>query len=174
MMNRLYKAVLAGCVFLCLASAVHGDTSVPAGTDLQADGQQARDRQLPVLLEFGAAYCVYCRQLEREFLVPMLISGEYTDRVIMRRLQLDSGLPVTDFDGTKQPPAAIARRYRVLLTPTLVFVDGGGNELTEHITGFNTPELFGGYLDACVETALLKIRTPASTLKFAGCGSPAP
>jgi thioredoxin-related protein len=142
---------------------------VPYGTDLQADGRLARDRQLPILLVFSATGCAYCQQLEDEFLKPMLISGEYTDRVIIRRLLLDIGQHAIDFDGTQRTASAIATRYKAWVTPTLVFLDGTGREVAERMTGINTPEMFGGYLDACIDTALLRIRDPDSTVRYAGC-----
>ncbi len=171
MLLRLYKAVLRGCAFLCLAASAYGAGDVPLGEDLRRDGQQAIERQLPMLLEFSAATCLECRQLEREFLVPMLISGEYTDKIIIRRLLVDSGTQVTDFDGARKPASDVASRYRAWITPTLVFIDGQGREITERMVGINTPELFGGYLDACIDTALLQIRDPDSTTTFAGCSA---
>jgi thioredoxin-related protein len=161
--------VLAGCAFLWLVSGAGAEPAVPAATDLQRDGREALDRQLPIVLEISTAGCAYCRQLEQEFLVPMLLSGDYTDKLILRRLSLDSGSPVTGFDGQPLATVTLAGRYRTRMTPTLVFMDGHGRELTERIVGINTPELFGGYLDACIDTALQVIRNPAGTRAVAGC-----
>lgn len=166
---QLYKPLLAGCAFLCLAGAAHGQPDVPPGEDLQRDGRLALELQLPILLEFSAVNCMYCRQLEQEFLIPMLISGEYTDKVMLRRLRLDTGVYLTDFDGRRKPASDVASRYRAWVTPTLVFMDGHGNEITERMVGINTPELFGAYLDACIDTALLKIREPGSRVTIPGC-----
>lgn len=168
-LQLLYKPLLAGCAFLCLAGATHGQPDIPPGDDLLDTGRQSLERRLPILLEFSAASCMYCRQLEREFLVPMLISGDYTDKVMLRRLLLDTGAYTTDFDGRRKPASEVASRYRAWLTPTLVLIDGHGNEIAERMTGINTPELFGAYLDACIDTALLKIREPASHVTIAGC-----
>ena len=169
MVRLVYKSLFAIWVFCCAWPGVAAEVTLPAGRDLQADGRQALERGLPILLEFSAVNCAYCRQLEREFLIPMLISGEYGDKVIIRRLLLDTGAHVTDFDGDYRAATAIAGRYKAWVTPTMVFIDGNGNELAERITGINTPELFGGYLDACIDTALLRIREPDSTVIFAGC-----
>ncbi|HUT42502.1 MAG TPA: thioredoxin fold domain-containing protein [Gammaproteobacteria bacterium] len=164
-----YLLVTASAVFYASAMPARAAVDVPYGTDLQQDGRQATARQLPILLVFSAVSCEYCRQLEDEFLEPMLISGEYTDKVIIRRLLLDIGQHATDFDGMQREAGAIATRYRAWLTPTIVFLDGTGREVAERIKGINTPELFGGYLDACIDTALLMIRDPASPIRYAGC-----
>ncbi|MEZ5541208.1 MAG: thioredoxin fold domain-containing protein [Pseudomonadota bacterium] len=165
-----YPLVAASAVtWLTVVAPAAAGVDVPYGTDLQADGRLAQARRVPILLEFSAVSCSYCRQLEREFLVPMLISGEYDDKVIIRRLLLDIGQHVTDFDGTRREASAIAARYRAWVTPTLVFIDGSGHEVAERMKGINTPELFGGYLDACIDTALLQVREPGSPVRFAGC-----
>jgi thioredoxin-related protein len=164
-----YLLVAASAVINLAAQPAVASVDVPYGTDLQQDGHEARDRKLPILLVFSAVACTYCRQLEDEFLEPMLISGEYTDKVIIRRLLLDIGQHPTDFDGVQRDATSIATRYRAWVTPTIVFVDGTGREVAERITGINTPELFGGYLDACIDTALLMIRDPASPIRYAGC-----
>jgi hypothetical protein len=133
---------------------------VPVAANLQHTGQQARASRLPILLSFAAIHCSYCELLEEEFLRPMLLSGEYDDRIIMRKLLLDSGAPVTDFTGKTRPATRLSDHYRVYITPTLLFVDADGKEVAERIIGINTLELFGGYLDECIETALLAVRKP--------------
>lgn len=168
MIRQLFYLLVAASAVTCL-TVLPAEVEVPYGTDLRSDGALAQARQLPILLEFSAISCGYCRQLEDEFLEPMLISGEYTDRVIIRRLLVDTGQHVTDFDGTKRAASDIASRYRAWVTPTIVFIDGTGREVAERMKGINTPELFGGYLDACIDTALLQIRDPGSPVRYAGC-----
>jgi thioredoxin-related protein len=167
--HLFYPLVAASAVFCFTALPAGASVDVPYGTDLRQDGRQAQDRQLHILLVFSAATCAYCQQLEDAFLKPMLISGEYTEKVIIRRLLLDIGQYATDFDGTQREAAAIASRYRAWVTPTIVFIDGSGREVAERMKGINTPELFGGYLDACIDTALLMIREPDSPIRYAGC-----
>ena len=169
---RLYKPVICVWALFCFIGTALAEFDIPVSDDLQQDGARARELQLPILLTFSAIDCPYCRQLEQDFLGPMLISGEYSDRVIIRRLILDNGSRVTDFDGQRRPVDHIASRYKAWLTPTTVFIDGSGLEVAARIVGINTPELFGGYLDACIDTALLRIRDPDSTVKYAGCDDP--
>ena len=168
---RLYKAVLTGCAFLCLVPPCHAEPAVPVSTDLQQDGQLARARRLPLLLEFSATDCPYCQQVEQDFLVPLLINAAYRDRILVRRLLVNPGTAVTDFDGVRRSAGELVQRYRARVTPTLVFLDATGHELTEHLVGISTPELYGGYLDACIDTALLQIRAPDQLVAYAGCSA---
>lgn len=158
MSQRLYKAVLLLCALFC-ATFVQADVEVPVGSDLQADGLLADSRKLPILLVFTAIDCGYCELLEDEFLEPMLLGGEYDDLVIIRRVVLDNGSRLSDFKGQRRDATALADQYRAFVTPTLLFVDGHGNELAARMLGINTPEMFGGYLDDCIRTAWLNIRS---------------
>jgi thioredoxin-related protein len=169
-MRQLYKPVLLGCgLFWLVAGGLHAEVDIPLATDLQADGLQAREARLPILLTFSAIVCEYCRQLEDEFLRPMLISGDYTDRVLIRRLLLDNGSRVLDFSGERIPTTQLSDRYKVFVTPTILFLDGNGKELARRMVGINTPEMYGGYLDNCIDTALYSIRNPSKLAHLPGC-----
>ena len=39
------------------------------------------------------------------------------------------------------------------MTPTLLFVDGSGQELTERMVGVTTLDFYGGYLDLALDRA---------------------
>jgi hypothetical protein len=75
---------------------------------------------------------------------------------------------VTDFDGARRTAGEIARRGQARVTPTLRFPDGQGHELTGHMIGIGTPELHGGYPDACIDSALLRVRAPDRLVAFPG------
>jgi thioredoxin-related protein len=169
-MKQLYKSALLGCgLFWLAAGGLRAEVEIPLATDLQADGRHAREAGLPILLTFSAIVCEYCRQLEDEFLRPMLISGDYTDKTLIRRLLLDNGSRVIDFAGERIATTQLSDRYRVYVTPTILFLDGNGNELAERMVGINTPEMYGGYLDNCIDTALYTIRTPERLAHLPGC-----
>lgn len=169
-MKRLYKQVAFLAASLWLAIAVpHAEVKVPVVTDLQRVGSQAQSRELPILLTFTSMICSYCELLEQDFLQPMLLGGEYSDKIIIRKLVLGFGETLTDFNGQSVSASEVSDRYRVFVTPTLVFIDGNGKELAERMIGINTPELYGGYLDACIETALLHIRDPDAAASTGGC-----
>ena len=155
--------------FWLAAGGLLAEVTVPVATDLQQLGAQARDLRLPILLSFSALDCSYCDLLEEEFLEPMLLSGEYTERIIIRKLVLDNGSRVGDFTGRQTDASLLSDRYRIFVTPTILFLDADGRELAERMIGINTPEMFGGYLDNCIETALQGIRAPEQQAQLHGC-----
>ena len=150
-------------------AVLRAEVSVPAVIDLQREGKLALKQDLPILLTFTSSICSYCDLLEEDFLQPMLLSGDYGDRVLIRKLVIDAGRTITDFNGEPSTADKLSSRYRVFVTPTLLFVDGNGTELAERILGINTPELFGGYLDDCIDTALERIREPDRPASAHGC-----
>ncbi len=151
--KRVFGIGLALCgMFLALqVQAVPG--LVSQVENFAALGDRARAGRLPILLLVSQSDCPYCELLKREILRPMLISGDYDGRVLIRELLIDSELPVRDFDGRAVVPDALAKRYRVRLTPTVLFLDDRGREVAERIVGINTVDFYAYYLDAAIDAA---------------------
>ena len=55
------------------------------------------------------------------------------------------------------------------VTPTILFVDHTGRQLAERMVGINTIEMYGGYLDQCIDTALMHIRQPELAARHEAC-----
>ncbi|MEE9492779.1 MAG: thioredoxin fold domain-containing protein [Gammaproteobacteria bacterium] len=153
-----------------LLPVMYGIVSVSADTEedlpfvilqsvdnLQKTGSRVRRQCMPILLEFSASYCEFCESLEENFLKPMLRNRDYDERVIIRQVSLDSARNITGFDGKRLTVKQFARRYRVFVTPTVLFVNDKGKELAERMVGINTLDMYGGYLDANIEEARLEL-----------------
>ncbi|HEY0635723.1 MAG TPA: thioredoxin fold domain-containing protein [Gammaproteobacteria bacterium] len=148
-------SLLASLVAAPIAMA--GD--IPLIKDLRKEASQAQEKRLPLLVMFSADQCPYCVRIEEDFLKPMHSGGYYDDKVIIRRVKLGSGSgSVNDFDGSRISASELAERYDVSVTPTLVFIDAQGRQLTQKLVGLTTPELFGGYLDQAIDTSLDRLR----------------
>ncbi len=128
-------------------------------TDLQRLGLLARRKRLPVMLVFAAEHCGYCELLENEILRPMLISGDYRNKVIIRKVMIDSGETLTDFDGTRISADRFAVRHDIFVTPTTLFVDHDGRELAKRMLGINTIEFYAGDVDKAIDRSLRMLRT---------------
>lgn len=109
-----------------------------------------------ILLEMSATYCGYCKTLEEAIIKPMLRSGDY-NHVLIRKLNIDSHYPMNDLNGKKSSPFELSSKMGVYLTPTLLFLDGNGNEVGERIIGVNTLELYGGYVESSLQQGLQTI-----------------
>ncbi|OOZ39327.1 hypothetical protein BOW53_11970 [Solemya pervernicosa gill symbiont] len=128
--------------------------------NLQADAANARAQGLPILLVFSAAHCPFCDLLDEEILKPMMISGDYTDKVILRNVDLDEYDTITDFEGRKSDPASLAQQYDINMTPTMLLLDPRGRELVKRIRGIGGAiEYFGADLDIEIDKARKKLRS---------------
>lgn len=163
MMKPKYQARLIWLgMLLWLSSSVQADTlpyvKVREPTDLQAVGQEARQRQLPLLIMFSRQGCPYCDLVREEFLKPILRSGDYTERVIILEIHTDSYAQLRDFDGQMITADALAQRYRASFAPTVVFLDYQGKELVERLIGITTRDFYGGFLDEAIAQSLQRLR----------------
>ncbi|HPE60804.1 MAG TPA: thioredoxin fold domain-containing protein [Thiolinea sp.] len=131
--------------------------------DLQALGVTLHERNLPLLLAFVADYCTYCERLKREHLVPMVKSGDYQNRILIRTVHLDHGQQLTDFNGERIGIKDFSRRYGVKLTPALLFLDADGEEVTERLLGYSVPDFYGVYLERSITAAGRAVK-PSTTL----------
>lgn len=134
--------------------------AVPHAQDLRADAHDARARGLPILLLFAAETCGYCIQVEEDYLQPLL-TGDGSERILIRKLHVRDTRTLTDFDGGAVEADELAARYRVDLVPTLVFVDAQGRELAERVVGLGTVDFYWGYLSRSIDTARAQVQAAA-------------
>ncbi len=123
-------------------------------TDFQQTLSEAKRDGKIILLEMSATDCGYCRMLEAEIIKPMLRSGDYDKNVLIRRLHIDSYDLMKNKYGKDSTPTEIARELGVYVTPTLLFLNGDGIEVSKRILGVNTLEFYGGYVDQALEEGL--------------------
>ena len=131
---------------------------VPPVRDLGAAARLAEAGCRPLLLEFAAESCEYCDLLEEEILKPLLRNRDYDRRVLIRKVDIDDPETLKGFDGAPLGAAALAGRYDVSVTPTLLFLDSAGRELSRRMVGITTPEMYGWYLDQALDEARRKLR----------------
>lgn len=155
----IIKSTLISLLFAAVSTAfAAGDVKVVEVKDFAAIGKQADQERLPIMLMFSASGCTYCEKLEEDFLKPMLRSGDYRDKVMIRKMRIDGYGKVRDFEGKQVAASDFADRYGVFVTPTVVFIDGDGVELAKKRVGLTTPDFYGSYLDQSIDEALNILR----------------
>jgi len=127
--------------------------------NLEALGEQARNDDVAVLLMFSQKGCTYCIILEQDYLLPMLRSGDYAKKVIIRKISIDSYETLRNFDGTSISADTFATNYRSYVTPTMVFLDHNGRELTKRLMGVGTEGFFFADIDRAIDTSLNRLRS---------------
>jgi len=134
-----------------------GDSTIPVVTDLSQDASLARSQGLVILIEFSNDDCEYCLLLENEFLIPMSKNQAYREKVVIRSLPLNGGHQFKGFQGELVSASQFASKYQVMVTPTMVFLDANGNELSEKLVGIWSIDFFGSYIDERIDTARQKV-----------------
>ncbi len=114
---------------------------------IKANQQQTK----VIILYVSSSFCRHCKKLEKEILLPMLKSGDYNNTALLRKFVLDSKKPVINFNNQLQSPKSIMRQYKVKITPTLLFLDKNGKQLSDAIVGYSNDEFFWYYLDMAIE-----------------------
>lgn len=158
------RRIAALALLLCLPGALPAGSSagkevvaMQQVTDMRQEARISRTHKLVMVLEFSSEDCVYCHKLEKLFLLPMQRNADYDDKILLRSLSLDEGNSVIDFDGRSITTAEFAARYDVSLTPTLLFLDADGNELSERLVGIWSEDFYGGFIDSRIDEARQKL-----------------
>jgi thioredoxin 1 len=71
----------------------------------------------PALYEFGAKYCVPCKEMQK---VMAELKPQYGDQVELRMVYSDEEKPLFE-------------QYKIMLIPTQVFLDASGKEVDRHM-----------------------------------------
>jgi hypothetical protein len=77
---------------------------------------------------------------------------------MMREVGTDNSAALVDFAGKTTTQAEFARRYRVLMVPTVMLLGSRGETLAEPLVGFRIADYYGYFLDQRIDTALARLR----------------
>lgn len=143
---------------LALAAATATAQHIEAAKDLARAAREGAASGRAVLVLFSDAGCVWCERTRREFLLPMQRNPAYREKLLFLQVNIDSSDPLADFRGRPTTHAALARRYTVKLTPTVMLFGIAGEPLAEPLIGFSGSDYYGYYLDQRIDTAVAKVR----------------
>ena len=151
--------VLAVAVIFAVfnSSAISNESELLPLADLSSDAALSREKNRVLLIEFSSGDCEYCHLLEDEFLRPMLKNSEYHEKVIIREAELYEGKKMVGFDGEEITVDQFASRYDVKVTPTMIFLDSQGKQLSSPLVGIWSIDFFGGHIDARIDEARAKL-----------------
>jgi len=137
------------------ADMVLPPVSIPEVSNFFVEGQRASEENRIIMLLISQTYCPYCELIKEEIIYPMIRGKDHANRLLIRELHTDKSAHIRNFDGTVLSARSFAKQHKASLTPTLLFLDGRGNELTERLVGINTPEMYFYYVDEAIKKALL-------------------
>jgi len=141
-----------------VAEDVLPPVSIKEGSNLVADGHESNLKQIPVLLFFSMKHCPFCREVEEDYLKPLLRNSEYDSKVIIRKVRIDSNGDIVDFAGKTQDVEDFSDSYHVSMVPNLILVDSQGNKLSDPIIGIANANYYSAELDVAIDDSTHKIR----------------
>jgi len=129
-MTRLL-ATLAAFAFAITAQAAElGDDGLHKADwmrdtfkDLSEDLAEANDEGKRLLIMFEQRGCIYCTKMHQEVFPADDIKAMIEDNYFVVQLNLHGDIEVTDFDGETLSEKDMARKWGILFTPTLMFID---------------------------------------------------
>jgi thioredoxin-related protein len=89
--------------------------------NLREDFQEAKKAGQRFAMIFEQQGCPYCVKLHTELLAQKYINDYVRENFHILQIDIWGAREVTDFDGTKLTERALAERWGVIFTPTIVF-----------------------------------------------------
>jgi hypothetical protein len=89
--------------------------------DLAQEFREAKAAGKRFAVLFEQRGCPYCAKLHTEVLAQKYINDYVRENFAILQLDLWGSREVTDFDGAKMPEKALAARWGVIFTPTIIF-----------------------------------------------------
>lgn len=139
-------------LILCLLATFAGAQSIDAALDLKRQGELAKQQHQIFLLYVSRPDCPYCAELEQAVLLPMLKDPVLMEKIYLAELSWTAAI-VTDFNGQRLSADEIVRRFDVIGTPTLLFLDSNGQEIAERLVGYPSADFYWFYFERTIETA---------------------
>jgi len=147
-----FRALLLLIVGLFLVPTSYA-VDVPPLSDLRADLVEAKALHVPILLLIHSQGCTYCHYVMEDHLKPMVLSGQYKKRALIRQLAADDALDLVDASGKRSSARDFARNLQVRFYPTVVFLDTEGKPMKERLVGVANIDLYGTQLEHALQRA---------------------
>ena len=100
----------------------HQQWFVQSFLNLREDHAEAKAAGKRFAIIFEQRGCPYCTRMHTEVLSQKYINDYVRENFAIVQLNLWGSREVTDFDGTVLPERALAERWGVIFTPTIVFL----------------------------------------------------
>ena len=128
-MRHWIGAALAVLMALPVAAAEIGDDGLHKTAwmrdtfkDLREDLEEANAEGKRLVLFFEQRGCIYCTKMHNEVFPRPEVSDYIEDNYFVVQLNLHGDTEVTDLDGDVRSEKAMARKWNVLFTPSILFL----------------------------------------------------
>jgi thioredoxin-related protein len=136
------RLLLGGGVLIAGLPAASVASTLPVARNLSQEVGLAAQRGQPLIVLVSLEGCVHCERVRRSNLLPRLALGQ-----AMVQVNLRSNEVLQDGQGRSTTHDALARQWKVRVTPTLLFLGPGARELAERMEGAYQPDFYEAYLE---------------------------
>lgn len=98
------------------------DWLVETFRDMRDDLEEARASGRRMLILVEQRGCIYCTRMHEQVFVDDEIARMLREDYLVVQMNLFGNVPVTDFDGVTMDERDMLRRWRVVFTPTMIFL----------------------------------------------------
>jgi len=95
-----------------------------------------------IMLFFEEEDCPFCHWMKERIFTQPEVQRLYRKNFLVFSVDMKGDAEITDFKGKTLPQKKYARNNRVRATPTFIFFDLNGNEITRYLGATQTPEEF--------------------------------
>jgi thioredoxin-related protein len=127
--NIFILSLLYFLVPICAFSAELGDDGLHKQNwmrdtfkDLREDLDEANTEGKRLVLMFEQRGCIYCSKMHKDVYSRDNVSNYIDENFFVVQLNLHGDLEVTDFDGEVLSEKAMARKWNILFTPTVLYL----------------------------------------------------
>ena len=129
MKQKLILFLLSVTMPFCVMAAELGDDGLHKQSwmrdtfkDLREDLNEANPEGKRLVLMFEQRGCVYCSKMHKDVYSRENVSDYIDENFFVVQLNLHGDLEVTDFDGETLSEKAMARKWNILFTPTVLYL----------------------------------------------------
>ena len=129
MKQKLILFLLIVTMPFCVLAAELGDGGLHKQSwmrdtfkDLREDLDEANSEGKRLVLMFEQRGCIYCSKMHKDVYSRENVSNYIDENFFVVQLNLHGDLEVTDFDGETLSEKAMARKWGILFTPTVLYL----------------------------------------------------
>ncbi|MBL4682465.1 MAG: thioredoxin fold domain-containing protein [Pseudomonadales bacterium] len=128
-------------------------------SNLAKESAAAVDAGKIFLLYVSRPDCPHCERLKKDVLHPLLKGNRFGEDLVLRELSLVD-LAIMGFDNKIQTANELLAKYEIVGTPTLLFLDQNGGQLTDKMSGYFSKDFYWSYFERGIEKAVAELRNP--------------
>ncbi len=126
---------------------------LPSPTHLQRLAEALAAQGRPLVLMVSLVDCPFCHRVRLSEMRPRQQEG-----LVVAEIDISGPRTLVDFAGASATHRDMARRYRVQVAPTVLWLNRKGDEVAERLVGASIPDFYGAYFDERMAAATAALR----------------